>query len=75
MKTNEYLTCSIIENELRERNNFQHFSFAQETFVHCAAFATKSLFVASLKVILLNSQKWLPKIGKQTILADQPRDL
>ena len=26
-----------------------------------AAFATQSLFMASLKVLLLHSQKWLPK--------------
>ena len=66
MKTNEYLTLGIIENKLAERNNFEYFSFAQETCVIYAAFATQRLFMASLKGILLHLQKWLPKIGKQT---------
>ena len=35
-----------------------------------AAFATQSLCMASLKVILLHSQIWLSKIGKQTIVAE-----
>ena len=60
VNTHEYLTVSIIGNKLSSTNNFECFSFPRETCVHYAAFATQSLCVAFLKVILLHSQKRLP---------------
>ena len=70
MKTNECLTISIIENTFFQTNNFEHFSFPQETCVNYAAFTTQSFSIPILKVILLHSQKWVPKIGKQTNIAE-----
>ena len=59
-----------------ETNKVEGFSFAHETCVNYAALATQRLFMASLEVILQHSKKRLPKIGKQTIVAEPaPRPL